>query len=299
VSSPVVAPTPRLDARPELAHAGRVRVEEIHSLDDPRVADYRNVKDADLLEKSNLFMTEGRLGVRRLVADSRFRARSVFVTRAALAGLSDVLAKLGDETRVYLASQALLNEVVGYKMHRGCLAAAERGAPLSADEILARCATGRRLLVVLEDLTNPDNVGSVFRNARAFGADGILLTPRCTDPLYRKALRVSMGGTLQMPFARVGSCAQAFETLRTAGFTVVALTPEPETTPLDQAARRLAGTERVALAFGTEAEGLSSAALAAADVRACIPMAPGVDSLNVATASGIALHRFGKPKGAG
>ena len=180
-----------------------MRVEEIHSLDDPRVADYRDVKDADLLEKSNLFMTEGRLGVRRLIADSRFRARSVFVTKAALLGLSDVFTELGDETRIYLASQKLLGEVVGYNMHRGCLAAAERGAPLSADEILARCATGRRLLVVLEDVTNPDNVGSVFRNARAFGADGVFLTPRCTDPLYRKAVRVSMGGTLQLPFARV------------------------------------------------------------------------------------------------
>ncbi len=288
-----------LDCVVELAHPARVRVEEILSLDDPRVADYRDVKDADLLEKSNLFMTEGRLGVRRLIADSRFRARSVFVTRAALAGLSDVLAKLGDETRIYLASQALLNEVVGYKMHRGCLAAAERGAPLSADEILARCAAGRRLLVVLEDVTNPDNVGSVFRNARAFGADGVLLTPRCTDPLYRKAVRVSMGGTLQLPFARVEGCAPAFEELRKAGFTVVALTPEPGAEPLEEAARRLVRVERVALALGTEAEGLSAAALAAADVRACIAMAPGVDSLNVATASGVALHRFARLEGAG
>jgi tRNA G18 (ribose-2'-O)-methylase SpoU len=288
-----------LDAHPELAHPARVRVEEIHSLDDPRLADYREVKDADLLEKSNLFMMEGRLGVRRLIADSRFRARSVFVTKAALAGLSDVLAKLGDETRIYLASQELLNEVVGYKMHRGCLAAAERGAPLSAEGILARCGRGRRLLVVLEDVTNPDNVGSVFRNARAFGADGVFLTPRCTDPLYRKAVRVSMGGTLQLPFARVESCAHAFEALRTAGFAVVALTPEPGAQPVDEVAQRLAGAERVALAFGTEAEGLSAAALAAADVQACIAMAPGVDSLNVATASGIALHRFAKLEGAG
>jgi len=288
-----------LDARPGLAHPARVRVEEIHSLDDPRVADYRDVKDADLLEKSNLFMTEGRLGVQRLIADSRFRARSVFVTRAALAGLSDVLAKLGDETRIYLASQALLNEVVGYNMHRGCLAAVERGAPLSADEILARCAKGRRLLVVLEDVTNPDNVGSVFRNARAFGADGVFLTPRCTDPLYRKAVRVSMGGTLQLPFARVASCASALEALRAAGFVVVALTPAAGAERVEEVARQLAGAERVALALGTEAEGLSAAALAAADVRACIAMAPGVDSINVATASGIALHRFAKLEGAG
>lgn len=288
-----------LDCVVELAHPARVRVEEILSLDDPRVADYRDVKDADLLEKSNLFMTEGRLGVRRLIVDSRFRARSVFVTRAALAGLADVLAKLGEETRIYLASQELLNEVVGYHMHRGCLAAAERGAPLSAEEILARCAAGRRLLVVLEDVTNPDNVGSVFRNARAFGADGVLLTPRCTDPLYRKAVRVSMGGTLQLPFARVEGCAPAFEELRKAGFTVVALTPEPGAELLEEAARRLVRVERVALALGTEAEGLSAAALAAADVRACIAMAPGVDSLNVATASGVALHRFARLEGAG
>jgi tRNA G18 (ribose-2'-O)-methylase SpoU len=256
-----------------------VRLEEIHDLDD--------------------LMTEGRLGVRRLITDSRFRARSVFVTRAALEGLSDVLAKLGDETRIYLASQALLNDVVGYNMHRGCLAAAERGAPLSAGDILARCAAGRRLLVVLEDVTNPDNVGSVFRNARAFGVDGVLLTPRCTDPLYRRAVRVSMGGTLQLPFARVVSCVEAFESLRAAGFARVALTPGPGARRVDEAARRLAGAERVALAFGTESEGLSAKALAAADVRACIPMAPGVDSLNVATASGIALHRFAQLEGAG
>jgi tRNA G18 (ribose-2'-O)-methylase SpoU len=276
-----------------------MRVEEIHDLDDPRVADYRNVRDADLLVKSNLFMTEGRLGVRRLITDSRFRPRSVFVTRAALGGLSDVLAKLGDETKVYLGSQALLNEVVGYDMHRGCLAAAERGAPLSADDILGRCATGRHLMVVLEDVTNPDNVGSVFRNARAFGADGILLTPRCTDPLYRKAVRVSMGATLQLPFARVGSCAEVFQRLRVVGFALVALTPGPGAQPVDDAVRCLADAERLALAFGTEGEGLSAAALAAADVRACIPMAPGVDSLNVATASGIALHRFAQLGGAG
>jgi tRNA G18 (ribose-2'-O)-methylase SpoU len=276
-----------------------VRVEEIRSLEDARVADYRNVKDADLLARSNLFMTEGRLGVRRLLAGSRFRARSVFVTRAALSGLSDVLSALGDETPVYLASQALLNEVVGYNMHRGCLAAAERGRALDFEEILEGLASRAGVLVVLEDVTNPDNVGSVFRNARAFGADAVLLTPRCADPLYRKATRVSMGATLQVPFAGVSDCLNGFAGLRAAGFAVVAFTPEAGAAPLEDVAKRLAGAERVALAFGTEGEGLGAAALAGADARARIAMAPGVDSLNVATASGIALHRFAKLDGAG
>jgi tRNA G18 (ribose-2'-O)-methylase SpoU len=287
-------------ARPtRVVHAARVRVERIESLDDPRVAEYRNLRDVDLRAGSNLFMTEGRLGVRRLVRGSRFRARSVFVTPAALDGLGEVLGELEEETPVYLASQAVLNQVVGYDMHRGCLAAAERGAEPGAEALLEACATGRRRLVVLEDVTNPDNVGAVFRNARAFGADAVLLTPRCADPLYRKAIRVSMGAALQLPFARIGDCGEAFARLRAAGFPVVACTPDAEAEPIDAAAERLAGAGRLALAFGTEGEGLSDAALAAADARVQIPMAPGVDSLNVATASGIALHRFALLEGPG
>jgi tRNA G18 (ribose-2'-O)-methylase SpoU len=179
----------------------------------------------------------------------------------------------------------------GYNLHRGCLAAAERGQPRAPEAVLEACSAASRPLVVLEDVTDPGNVGNVFRNAHAFGAGGVWLTPRCADPLYRKATRVSMGATLRLPFARIGAAAAALAEARAAGFASVALTPHPAADPIEALAARVSGT-RLALVFGTESEGLSPAVLAAADLRARIPIAPGVDSLNVATASGIALHRL-------
>lgn len=245
--------------------------------------------------RSGLFMCEGRLGVRRLLAGGRFPPRSVFVTQTALAALSDALAKLPEATPVYVGSQELLNQVVGYKLHRGCLAAVERGRPLDPQEVLAGC--GPRPLLVLEEVRDPDNVGSIFRNAEAFGAGGVWLSRGCADPLYRKATRVSMGGTLAVPFARPVETG-AWQALRAGGRAVVALTPDRGGEGIVEAARRLAGGA-VALLLGTEDAGLSPAALAAADARVRIAMAPGVDSLNVGTAAGIALHHFAGLEGGG
>ncbi len=267
-----------------------VQLHPVESLDDPRLADYCNVRDPELLKHSGLFICEGRLGVRRLLAGDRFRPRSVFVTRRALDALSDVWPKLPREAPIYLGTQALLTQVVGYNLHRGCLAAVERGAALDSATVLAGCSDARPMLL-LEEVTDPDNVGSIFRSAVAFGAGGVWLTAGCADPLYRKATRVSMGGTLSVPFAKVAAAVPAFERLREAGRTVVALTPDPRAEAIDGAARRLAGRP-VALTFGTENAGLSGTALAAADTSCRIPMAAGADSLNVATAAGIALHRF-------
>jgi tRNA G18 (ribose-2'-O)-methylase SpoU len=267
-----------------------MRVVPIDLLDDPRVGDYRNVRDADLRGESGLFMAEGRLTVERLLASQRYRARSVFVTHAALRGMGAALETLSDDTPVYVAEQALLNEVVGYDMHRGCLAAGERPEEDRLDEVIARCADGPRLLVVLEDVTNPDNVGAVFRNAMAFGADAVLLTPRCADPLYRKSIRVSMGAALRVPFAHVADVAGAAARLREAGFGVLALCAGQAATALSEYAPTSPAPERVALVLGTEGDGLSRVALEAADAVLAIPMMAGVDSLNVATASGIALH---------
>jgi tRNA G18 (ribose-2'-O)-methylase SpoU len=241
-----------------------VRVESIESLDDPRVADYRNVRDADLRAASGAFLAEGRLNVERLLASPRYRARSVFVTDAALRGIEDSLARLGDETPVYLASQTLMNRVVGYRMHRGCLAAGERGGEPALESLLEGLAPGPRCVLVLEDVSNPDNVGSIFRNALAFGADAAVLTAPCADPLYRKAIRVSMGATLRIPFARTPDAAAALRALHARGFTSVALS-----------ARRDAQT---------------LCALATRCVT--IPMAEGIDSLNVATAAAIALYQL-------
>jgi tRNA G18 (ribose-2'-O)-methylase SpoU len=266
-----------------------VRVEPIDCLDDPRVADYRNVRDADLRSASGAFLAEGRLNVERLLASPRYRARSVFVTDAALRGIERSLARLGDETPVYLASQALMNEVVGYRMHRGCLAAGERGREPAIASLLEDLAPGPRCVLVLEDVSNPDNVGSIFRNALAFGADAAVLTVPCADPLYRKAIRVSMGATLRVPFARTPDVTIALRALHARGFASVALSARRDAQPL----RALASPpERVALLLGAESHGLSSAAAAEAERCVTIPMADGIDSLNVATAAAIALHQL-------
>lgn len=274
-----------------------MQLHPVESLEDPRLADYRNVRDPELLRQRGLFMCEGRLGVRRLLAAGRFRPSSVFVTWTALDALCDAWPKLPRDTPVYLGSQALLNRVVGYNLHRGCLAAVERGAPLEPQAVLDACEAGRPLLL-LEEVTNPDNVGGIFRSAEAFAAGGVWLTCGCADPLYRKATRVSMGGTLAVPFARIDAAESACGRLREAGRVVVALTPDPRADPIERVSRRLAGRP-VALALGAEDGGLSRAALAAVDAPCRIPMAEGIDSLNVATAAGIALHRFATLAGGG
>src|SRR5213594_1168362 len=168
-------------------------VERVRDADDPRLADYRELRDGERRRRAGTFVAESRQVVRRLLG-SRFRARSVLATEAAAADLRDVLA---DGLPVYVAPEETLGRVVGFNFHRGCLAVGERGAELPLDALL-----DTRLLVVLEGVTNPDNVGGVFRNAMAFAAGGVLLAPGCSDPLYRKAIRVSMGGTLVVPCAR-------------------------------------------------------------------------------------------------
>jgi len=172
-------------------------------------------------------------------------------------------------------------------MHRGCLAAGERGAEPDLRSLL-ECAP-RRMLVVLEDVSNPENVGSVFRNALALGADGIVLTRRCVDPLYRRSIRVSMGASLRLSWARTEDGASALAALRATGFTNVALTPARDAVPLT-GDREV--PPRLALWLGCEGSGLSEDVLARIEHRVTIPMAPGADSLNVATACAIALHHF-------
>lgn len=263
-----------------------MRVERVASLDDPRVADYRNVRDADLRGDA-VFLAEGRLNVKRLVTVSRYRTRSVFVTEAGLRGLRESLERLGDDAPVLLGSQRLMNEVVGYDMHRGCLAAGERGVAPDVDGLLAGRGAARRV-VVLEHVTNPDNVGGVFRNALAFGAGAVVLTRRCADPLYRKSIRVSMGASLRVPFAWAQDGPSALAALRRAGFASVALEADRDAPPLE----RWAGARRLAVWLGGEGEGLSAEVRAGAELRATIPMADGADSLNAAVAAGIALHHF-------
>ena len=264
-----------------------MRLEPIEQLDDPRISIYRNVKDSTLRDARGLFVVESRLCVRRLLSASRFPVCSVLVTETALEALGDALSQLGEDTPIYVASSPLLERLVGYNLHRGCIALARRGPERSLDEILDSTP---RLLVGLEQVANPENVGNVFRNAMAFGADAVLLSRDCADPLYRKAVRVSMGGTLLTPFAHLDGWREAIEQLRAAGFATLALSTEARAIDIAALGIDTVESQRFALILGAESEGLDAATLAAVDWKVRIPMASGVDSLNVATAAGIALH---------
>ncbi len=264
-----------------------MRLEAIERLDDPRIADYRDIKDSALRDARDLFAVESRLCVRRLLSVPRFEIRSVLVTQTALDALGDALSPLGQATPVYVASSALLEQLVGYHLHRGCIALARRGPGRSLDEIVN---ASPRLLVGLERVANPENVGNVFRNAMAFGADAVLLSRDCADPLYRKAVRVSMAGTLRTPFAHLDDWPGAIARLRAAGFATLALSTRARAVDLAALGVEAAAQRRFAILLGAEDRGLDAATLAAVDAQVRIPMAPGVDSLNVATAAGIALH---------
>ncbi len=264
-------------------------VERINSAGDPRIAAYRDVRDGDLVRSRGLFVAEGRLVVRRVVEDKRYRVESVLLNNAALNDLASTVATLAPDVQVLVCDGDDLAGIAGYDVHRGCLAFVHRPPATPADEVFASAQT----MVVLEGVSNADNVGGVFRNAAAFGAGGVLLSPTCCDPLYRKAIRTSMGASLRVPFARAGDQAWpgVLSRVRAAGFTIVALTLREPAETLDAFA---AGTRasRVALMVGTEAAGLTPAVEAAADHRVRIPIDEDVDSLNVAVAVGIALYRL-------
>jgi tRNA G18 (ribose-2'-O)-methylase SpoU len=264
-----------------------MRLEPIEQLDDSRISIYRNVKDSTLRDARGLFVVESRLCVHRLVSASRFPVCSVLVTETALEALGDALSQLEEDTPVYVASSSLLEKLVGYNLHRGCIALARRGSERSLDEILD---LHPRLLVGLEQVANPENVGNVFRNALAFGVDAVLLSRDCADPLYRKSVRVSMGGALLTPFAYLEGWPAAIERLRAAGFATAALSTEARAIDLAALGVEIVASQRIALILGAESEGLNEETLRAVDWKLRIPMAFGVDSLNVATAAGIALH---------
>jgi len=181
--------------------------------------------------------------------------------------------------------------VVGFRIHRGILAAGERVPVPSPARLVGELSAPRRV-VMLEALTNHDNVGGVFRNAAAFGADAVLIDAKTCDPLYRKAIRVSVGASLFVPYAQAHSSAENIAALREHGFTLVALSPRADAVDMIDFVSGRDVPQRVALMVGTEGAGLEPASMAAADVVARIDMAPGFDSLNVATASGVALHAF-------
>ena len=257
---------------------------------DPRLDAYRGLSDPLLLRDRGLFVAEGRLVVRRLLEHGGYRVRSLLLTEAARTSLGGALTGAASDVPVYTVSLETIRAVTGFNIHRGCLALVERPAPRSVEQVLIAARDAFRL-VVLENVANADNIGGVFRNAAAFGAGGILLSPGCCDPLYRKAIRTSMAASFQVPFARVTDWPEGLSAVRDAGFALVALTPASsvDLRSFAQEARRPA---RVALLAGAEGSGLSAEVLKLANLSVRIPMAPGVDSLNLATATGIALQRL-------
>jgi tRNA G18 (ribose-2'-O)-methylase SpoU len=258
--------------------------ERIERLDDPRIAAYRDVPDPDLVRSRGLFIAEGRLVVRRLIEDGRWRVQSVLVSDAARKSLQGALDAIAHRVPVYVCAAGDFLSLTGYNIHRGCLALVSRPPALQADVLIERS----RSIVVLEAVTNADNVGGIFRNAVAFGADGVLLSPTCCDPFYRKAIRTSMGAVFRVPFVRAGAWPEALLRLRDAGFTIVALTPHQPSQTLQEFSVG-PRSERMALVVGTEGAGLTTPVEHMADVRVRIPIADNADSLNVAVAVGIAL----------
>jgi tRNA G18 (ribose-2'-O)-methylase SpoU len=261
-------------------------------VDDPsdqRVADYVGLTDPDLRRRreqgdgagGGFFIAEGLVVIRHLLR-SPYRVRSLLLTPRRLEALAPDLE--GVDAPVYVGSQDVVNAVTGFHLHRGAVASAHREAlPDPAD-----VAAGARLVVVTEGMNDHENLGALFRNSAAFGAGALVLDPASADPLYRRSIRVSMGHVLRVPFARADHWPDVLGDLRQAGFEVLALTPRPDADDL----ATVAPGPRQALVVGAEGPGLSPAALAAADRRVRIPMAPGVDSLNVATAAAVALHHL-------
>jgi tRNA G18 (ribose-2'-O)-methylase SpoU len=260
-----------------------VRVLPVDDPGDPRLADFRDLMDADVRpDRRGIVIAEGVSVVQRL-ASSPYPVRAVFGVPARIDALASVLEPL--DVPVYVADKWLLSDVVGFRVTRGVLASADRITPPPLPQLLA----GVRSVAVLEALNDFENIGALFRNAAAFGVEAVLLDPRCADPLYRRSVRVSMGHALRVPFAvAAGGWPESLQLLRAAGFRLLALTPRPEATPL----REVTPAARWAVLLGAEGPGLSDAALGAADEWVRIPMAAGVDSLNVATAAAVAFAQL-------
>ncbi|GAA1136265.1 TrmH family RNA methyltransferase [Microbacterium aurantiacum] len=252
---------------------------------DPRLRDYRDLTDVALRRvrepEEGLYIAESAKVIARAIAAGH-RPRSVLVQQKWLAEVEALLA--GDvEVPILLVEDAVAEAVTGYAVHRGALAAMTRPAPVDPRALLSAA----RRVVVLEDIVDHTNVGAIFRSAAGLGADAVLVSARCADPLYRRSVRVSMGTVFQVPWARLPEWREARALFRETGFTLAALALREDAVALDDFAAT--APARVAVAFGAEGDGLSSDALDAADAIVRIPMAGGVDSLNVAAASAVTL----------
>jgi tRNA G18 (ribose-2'-O)-methylase SpoU len=263
-----------------------VRLREVTDPADPALDDFRDLSDADVrADRRGIVIAEGVNVVQRLVT-SPYPVRTVVGVPARIEALRPVLEPL--DVTVLAVDKWLLSDVVGFRVTRGVLASADRAPVPDLDGLLGRA----RRVAVLEALNDFENLGALFRNAAAFGVDAVLLDPQCADPLYRRSVRVSMGHVLRVPFqVLTGPWPDSLGALRRHGFALLAMTPAPAAVPL----RSISAPPRWAVLLGAEGPGLSEAAIAAADRPVRIPMAPGVDSLNVATAAAVAFSALSDP----
>ena len=258
---------------------------EITDPADPRIDAYRDIRERDLVGREALFVAEGKVVLEKLVASSAFRPVSLLIAEKRIAALAPILAQLPEGVPVYVAGQPVIDGVAGFPLHRGILAIGQRVESPSADALLGGLS-GAANLLVLSAIANHDNIGGIFRNAAAFGAAAILLDSDCCDPLYRKAIRVSVGAALLVPFARLARGEDPLALLDRHGFRTIALSPAGATE-----LKAFVPGARNAVLLGAEGPGLSPDLLArTTSVR--IAMAAGFDSLNVATTSGIVLHHL-------
>ncbi len=273
-----------------------MKLEALDRPHDPRLADFRDVVDPRWLREQKVFLAEGRRLVAALLRAPGFRVRCALVEDGAWPRMEPELSDLDDGTPVYQVSRALMIELCGVRFHQGCVAAGERSAPPpSLGEWLA-AAGERSRVVVLEGVSDPDNVGGIFRSARAFGSELVLLSPGSASPLSRKALRTPMGAALVLPFAELENWPRDLERLRAAGFRLLGLAPEPAALGIARLAAEQPAAARMALVLGAEGFGLSGELREQLDAVVRIPMAEGVDSLNVAAAAAVAMHRLFAPE---
>ncbi|WP_022899319.1 TrmH family RNA methyltransferase [Humibacter albus] len=268
-----------------------MRIIPIDSVDAPELADYTRLTDVALrraLEPAGgLYLAESTKVITRAL-QAGHTPRSVLLHERWLPDVEPLLGGHPD-VPVYVGSEEQLQTLTGFHLHRGALAAMHRPPLPPLEDVLA----GARRVVVLEDIVDHTNVGAAFRAVAGLGADAVLVSPRCADPLYRRSVRVSMGTVLQVPWTRIGEWRDAAPRLHEAGFRIAALALSDDAVALDELAAN--PPERLAVVMGTEGDGLSRTALAAADTVVTIPMAHGVDSLNVASAAAVALYALRVP----
>lgn len=262
---------------------------EIHDPDDPRIEAYRDIRERDLVGRAGLFVAEGKVVVEKLVGSPLYRPVSLLIAAKRFDGLDTLLARLPADVPVFVAAQQVLDAIAGFAMHRGILAIGCRVATPDAGALLAGLR-GDADVLVLSAIANHDNMGGIFRNAAAFGAAAVLLDADCCDPLYRKAIRVSVGATLLVPTARLGRGDDLLALLDRHGFAPVSLSPAGATSLAHWRPAR-----RNAMLLGAEGPGLSPALIERTQSLR-IAMAGDFDSLNVATTSGIVLHHVATQK---